>query len=83
MKLFNLLLKDHGTDVLKKGIMIRARDLRDLLGGLSREQWEGFKGVVLGGRDLAPAGLREMTWFDGFHSNAGHDLIALRIDRVD
>lgn len=83
LKLFNLLLKDHGTALLKKGVIVRKSELVDLLRSLSNEQWERFKTVTVDGREVEPVGLLYLKLFRESNKHKEHDLIALRIDLDD
>jgi len=62
LKLLNLLMKDMGPDLLRKGIYLNASELTDFLGNLPAEFWQGCKTISLDGRELAPDMFKDGGW---------------------
>ena len=52
LKLFNLITKDLGPKVLRKGFWIKGKDLSDHLRSLPERFWKGCLGVQLDNEDL-------------------------------
>jgi len=62
LKLLNLLMKDMGPDLLRKGIYINASELAHFLGNLPAAFWQGCKSIALDGREVAPEILQNGRW---------------------
>lgn len=52
VKLFNLLVKDLGPALLNKGILIRKKQLEDILGRQPESFWTSLAGADLNGRKI-------------------------------
>ena len=52
LKLFNLILKELGPQLLKKGFDIQKQDLHEFMGGLTQTGLSRIKSVTLNGLDL-------------------------------
>jgi len=62
LKLLNLLMKEMGPDLLRKGIYIRASELAHFLGKLPATFWQGCKSISLDGREVAPEMIKNGRW---------------------
>lgn len=62
LKLLNLLMKDMGPELLRKGIYTYSAELTGFLGNLSAEFWQGCKTVSLNDRDVAPEMILKKQW---------------------
>jgi len=62
LKLLNLLMKDMGPALLRKGIYINASELTEFLGNLPAEFWQGCKTISLDDRELAPDMFQNGGW---------------------
>jgi hypothetical protein len=45
LKLFNLIIRELGPDILKKGIWLRGEDLKRFFEGQTGDFWEGCRGI--------------------------------------
>jgi hypothetical protein len=74
LKLFNILLKEMGPALLKRGIWIHGKDLQTFIEGHSDNFWTGCKKATLDGKEIALKKLPEMKW-------AGKEVfLCLRVD---
>ena len=64
LKLFNTLIKDLGTVLLKIGVYLSGDELSDILDGFSRELWVGCKGATVNDRPVDLNKLLGMTCLD-------------------
>ena len=64
LKLFNLLMKDMGPELLRKGIYLNSSVLAAYLGNLPAEFWEGCKTVSLDGGQIDPEIIKRGEWID-------------------
>ena len=62
LKLLNLLMKDLGPELLKKGIYIPSLDLADYLDNLPTGFWQECKSVSLDGAQVAPEMFQKGRW---------------------
>ena len=62
LKLLNLLMKDMGPHLFRKGIYINASELAHFLGKLPAAFWQGCKSISLGGRKVPTELFNEGRW---------------------
>ncbi len=62
LKLLNLLMKEMGPELLRKGIYINSSELAVYLGTLPTGFWQGCKIITLDGQEIAANLLKEGTW---------------------
>ena len=77
LKLFNLIIKDLGEELLRKGIIVSLSDIADLLKTRSGDLSEALTVVRVEGRGVDPTELFGKKWFDEHEENK---LALLRID---
>lgn len=65
VKLFNVLMKDLGLPLLKKGVYLRTMDFVDFLATESESFFEGCVEVLCEGDRLDPLSLKEPGWSQG------------------
>ena len=74
VKLFNLIARDVGPTLLKKGVYVRPRDLEMLFKDLPEQFWTGCKAATVDQKEIDLPYLRGMEW-----GNAC-ELVTLRVD---
>ncbi len=62
LKLLNLLMKDMGPELLRKGIYTNSSELTAYLGNLPTDFWQGCKTISLDGRQIAPEIIQRGEW---------------------
>lgn len=62
LKLLNLLMKEMGPELLRKGIYLNSSDLAGFLGNLPTAFWQGCKTISLDGRQIAPEIMQGGEW---------------------
>ena len=62
LKLLNLLMKEMGPELLRKGIYINSSELAVYLGNLPAGFWQGCKIIALNGQEIAANLLKEGRW---------------------
>ena len=62
LKLLNLLMKDMGPELFRKGIYTNSSELIAYLDNLPAEFWQGCKTVSLNGRKVAPEMILKEEW---------------------
>jgi hypothetical protein len=62
LKLLNLLIKDMGPDLLRKGLYLKTSELADYLGRLPAPFWQGCKTILLNGHEEKAQMFREGRW---------------------
>ena len=62
LKLFNILLKEMGPPLLKRGIWIHGKDLQTFIEGHSDNFWARCKKATLDGKEIALNKLPKMKW---------------------
>jgi hypothetical protein len=67
LKLFNLLMKEMGPDLLNRGIYLKSSQLAGFLSGLPSEFWQGCKEILLNGKTARPDQLEEEAWLSGYN----------------
>jgi hypothetical protein len=77
LKLFNLIIKDLGEELLRNGIIVSLSDIADLLKTRSGDLSEALTVVRVDGRGVDPTELFGKKWFDEHEENK---LALLRID---
>ncbi len=77
VKLFNLIIKDLGEGLLKKGIIVRLSDIADLFRTRSGDLSEALATVRVDGREVDPTELFGKKRFD---EQEGHRPALLRVD---
>jgi len=77
LKLFNLLMKELGPDLLKKGIYLRSSQMADFLSDQPLEFWQGCKEILLNGRPVRRDQLEKEDWL------AGYNLVYLSVITAD
>ena len=66
LKLFNLLMKELGPDLLSKGIYLKSSHLAGFLSGQPLEFWQGCKEILLNGKPVRPDFLEKENWLSGY-----------------
>ena len=64
LKLFNVLLKELGPSLLKRGISIKGKDLSDFFKRQLDDFWAGCKEAKLDGEKIDLETLKEINWAD-------------------
>ena len=67
LKYFNLLMKELGPDLLKKGIYLRSSQMADFLSDQPLEFWQGCKEILLNGRPVRRDQLEKEDWLFGYN----------------
>jgi hypothetical protein len=62
LKLLNLLMKEMGPELLRKGIYINASELAGYLGNLPTGFWQGCRTISLDGQRVAANLFKEGLW---------------------
>ena len=62
LKLLNLLMKDLGPELLRKGIYLNASELAGYLGNLPAGFWQKCRKIVLDGAQIGPGMLQKGLW---------------------
>jgi hypothetical protein len=62
VKLFNLLIREMGPLLLKRGVWVDGEDLQRLLSGQSDLFWTGVLKGTLNGREVDKSAMRELAW---------------------
>jgi len=62
LKLFNLLMKEMGPELLRKGIYINSLELAGYLGNLSTGFWEECKNISLNGEKISANLFKDGLW---------------------
>ena len=62
LKLLNLLIKDMGPDLLRKGLYLNTSELADYLGRLPAPFWQDCKTILLNGHEEKAQMFREGRW---------------------
>jgi len=62
LKLLNLLMKDMGPELLRRGIYINSSELAGYLGNLPTGFWQGCKSIALNGREVSTGLFQEGEW---------------------
>jgi len=62
LKLFNVLLKELGPSFLKRGILIKGKDLSDFFKRQPDDLWAGCKEAKLDGEKIDLETLKEINW---------------------
>jgi hypothetical protein len=65
IKIFNLLMSDLGRDLLKKGVIVSAADVRNFIAQQSYDFWQGCRRITLDSAPVASETLREAAWLSG------------------
>jgi hypothetical protein len=76
VRLFNLLLKEIGPILLRRGVLFRARDLLEFFGRRSEKFWKVCRDAKINGKEI---GVDELKIPQGL---AGHDAMGLRVEFV-
>jgi len=66
MKLFNLLMKELGPELLNRGIYLRSSHLAGFLSCLPLEFWQGCKRILLNGKLAGRDRLERENWLSGY-----------------
>jgi hypothetical protein len=74
VKLFNLLMKELGSDFLRRGVVLSFSELRDFLGGRSSDFWHGCKEIFFEGKHVGGNSFGDITWL------AHHERVVLSVD---
>jgi hypothetical protein len=75
LKLFNLLVREVGSVLLKKGILVPGTDLQEFLAKRPALFWDACLKAVYQGREMAPRELARIQF--------PPDPLTLRLDRLD
>jgi hypothetical protein len=67
LKLFNLLMKELGPDLLNKGIYLRSSHLAEFFSGQLLEFWQGCKEILLNGKPVRRDQLEKEDWLSGYN----------------
>jgi len=62
LKLLNLLMKEMGLELLKKGIYMNSSVLADYLGNLPADFWQECKTITMDGREVSAGLFQEGGW---------------------
>ena len=73
LKFFNLLMRELGPDLLKKGIYLKSSEMADFLSGQPFEFWQGCKEILLNGKPVRNGMLEKENWL------SRHDLVYLSV----
>jgi hypothetical protein len=71
LKFFNLLMRELGPDLLKKGIYLKSSEMADFLSGQPLEFWQGCKEILLNEKPVRRDLLEKENWL------SRHDLVYL------
>ena len=67
MKLFNLLMKELGPDLLNSGIYLKSSQLAGFLSSLPLEFWQGCKEILLNGKYTGCDQLEQEGWLSWYN----------------
>lgn len=67
LKFFNLLMRELGPDLLKKGIYLKSSGMADFLSGQALEFWQGCKEILLNGKPVSRDQLEKKDWLSGYN----------------
>ena len=76
IKIFNLLMSGLGRDLLEKGVIMPAGDLRNFIGERSHDFWQGCRQITLDGAPVALGTFRDTAWL------SGNDQVILSVSAV-
>jgi hypothetical protein len=62
LKLLNLLIKEMGPELLRKGIYINSTELANFLGSLPQEFWQGCTAITLDGEKVSAEMIQNRKW---------------------
>lgn len=74
VKLFNLLIKEVGPLLLRRGILVPAENIRNMFSLWTTEDWQACLGATLNQRVIGPAEL------PGLNMPDGDEMIHLQVD---
>jgi len=67
LKLFNLLMKELGPDLLRRGLYLRSSHLAGFLSGQPLEFWQVCKEIFLNGKPVRRDQLEKEDWLSGYN----------------
>lgn len=67
LKFFNLLMRELGPDLLKKGIYLKSLQMEDFLSGQPLEFWQGCKEFFLNEKPVKRDQLEKEAWLSGYN----------------
>ena len=77
LKFFNLLMRELGPDLLKKGIYLKSSQMADFLSGQALGFWQGCKEILLNDKPVGCGLLENEAWLSGY------DLVYLSVTTPD
>jgi hypothetical protein len=77
LKFFNLLMRELGPDLLKKGIYLKSLQMADFLSGQPLEFWQGCKEILLNEKPVRRGMLEKENWLSRY------DLVYLSVITTD